>query len=77
MYIYYILHVWSGSVYSCLLDASKAFDRVHYVKLFNILLYKKVPLVIIRFLFDKRQGSYGILVNLNIFVLRMGLNREG
>ena len=40
------------NVYSCLLDASKAFDRVHYGKLFNILLYKKVPFVIIRLLLD-------------------------
>ena len=38
-----------NNVYSCLLDASKAFDRVHYGKLFNILLYKKVPFVIISF----------------------------
>ena len=41
-----------SNVYSCLLDASKAFDRVHYGKLFNILLYKKVPFVIIRLLLD-------------------------
>ena len=41
-----------SNVYSCLLDASKAFDRVHYGKFFNILLYKKVPFVIIRFLLD-------------------------
>ena len=32
--------------------ASSAFDRVHYGKLFNILLYKKVPFVIIRLLLD-------------------------
>ena len=41
-----------SNVCSCLLDASKAFDRVHYGKLFNILLYKKVPFVIIRLLLD-------------------------
>ena len=41
-----------SNVYSCLLDASKYFDRVHYGKLFNILLYNKVPFVIIRFLLD-------------------------
>ena len=40
-----------GNVYSCLLDASKAFDLVHYGKLFNISLYKKVPFVIIRFFY--------------------------
>ena len=32
-----------SNVYSCLLDASKAFDSVHYGKLLNSLLYKKVP----------------------------------
>ena len=41
-----------SNVYSCLLDANKAFERVYYGKLFNILLYKKVPFVIIRFLLD-------------------------
>ena len=30
-----------STVYSCFLDASKAFDRVHYGKLFSILLSKK------------------------------------
>ena len=33
-----------GNVFSCLLDASKAFDRVHYGKLNNILLSKKLPI---------------------------------
>ena len=27
-----------SNVYCCLLDASKAFDKVHYGKLFNVLL---------------------------------------
>ena len=39
-------------VFSCLLDASKAFDRVHYGNLFNILLSKKLPTCIIRMLLD-------------------------
>ena len=34
-----------SDVYSCLLDASKAFDRVHYGKLFRILLSKKLPYI--------------------------------
>ena len=41
-----------SNVYSCLLDASKAFDKVHYGKLFRILLDKKVPFCIIRLLLD-------------------------
>ena len=40
------------NVFSCLLDASKAFDRVHYGKLFNILLSKKLTICIIRMLLD-------------------------
>ena len=48
-----------SQVYSCLLDASKAFDRIHYGKLFNILISKTLPAFIIRVLFDSysRQQS--------------------
>ena len=42
-------YINNGSdAYSCLLDASKAFDRVHYGKLSRILLSKKLPILIIR-----------------------------
>ena len=37
-------------VYSCFLDASKAFDRVNHWKLFNKLIIRKVPLLIVRML---------------------------
>ena len=54
---YYRQH--GSQVYSCLLDASKAFDRIHYGKLFNILISRKLPAFIIRVLFDSysRQQS--------------------
>ena len=42
----------NSNVYSCLLDASKAFDRVHYGKLFNILIDRNVPCTIVRLLLD-------------------------
>ena len=42
----------NSHVYSCPLDASKAFDKVHYGKLFHILLNRKVPFCIIRLLMD-------------------------
>ena len=41
-----------SNVYSCLLDASKAFDRVHYGTLFRLLLKKDVPRCVIRLVFD-------------------------
>ena len=40
------------SVYCCLLDASKAFDRVHLGKLFSILLHKDIPTTVVRLYFD-------------------------
>ena len=42
----------NSDVYSCLLDASKAFDRVHYGKLFDLLISKNVPFCIIRLIKD-------------------------
>ena len=47
---YYRQH--GSQVHSCLLDASKAFDRIHYGKLFNILISRKLPAFIFRVLFD-------------------------
>ena len=41
-----------SNVYSCLLDASKAFDKIHYGKLFDVLLKKGVPFCIICILLD-------------------------
>ena len=41
-----------SNVYSCLLDASKVFDRIHYGILFTILLSNQVPAFIIRYLLD-------------------------
>ena len=39
-------------MYSCFLDASKAFDKVHYGKLFNLMLKRGVPSVIVTFILD-------------------------
>ena len=40
------------SVHVVLLDATKAFDRVNYVKLFKLLIHRKLPSIIIRFLLN-------------------------
>ena len=42
----------NSCVYSCFLDASKAFDKVHYGKLFNLLLKRGVPSIIVRLIID-------------------------
>ena len=47
--IQYYLNNYSN-VYVTLLDASKAFARVNYVKLFHLLKSRKLPSIILRFL---------------------------
>ena len=39
--VYFETLQYYKQVYSCLLDASKAFDRIHYGKLFNVLISRK------------------------------------
>ena len=41
-----------SNVYACLLDASSAFDRVHYGKLFDVLMKRNMPAVCVRLLLD-------------------------
>ena len=43
------------SVFCTLLDATKAFDRVEYVKLFKLLMVRDIPLVSLRFLLNMYQ----------------------
>ena len=43
------------NAYIIFLDASKAFNRVKMVKLISILIYRKVSLLIIRYLYAKYQ----------------------
>jgi len=42
----------NSDVFSCLLATSKAFDKVHYGKLFKLLMKRGVPLLKIRMLYD-------------------------
>ncbi len=41
-----------SDVYCCMLDASKAFDRLRYDKLFDILLQRGMPFIVVRSLID-------------------------
>ena len=47
-----VLHYLEGNsnIYCCLLDASKAFDTIHYGKLFSIFLFKNMHLLVLRLL---------------------------
>ena len=45
-----------GQVYCCLLDASKAFDKVRFDKLFQMLLQRNLPACILRLLLDMYFG---------------------
>ncbi len=41
-----------SSVYACMLDASKAFDKIHFRKLFKLLVDRKMPAIVICLLLD-------------------------
>ena len=49
--INYYIHN-NSDVFTCLLDASKAFDRVHYGKLFKLLIERDIPSLVVRFILD-------------------------
>jgi hypothetical protein len=52
---YYMNH--DSSVFCTFLDASKAFDKVHYCKLFSLLLARNIPALIIRLLLNIYTGQ--------------------
>ncbi len=37
----------SSDVYACMLDASKAFDKLHFGKFFKLLIDRKIPSIVI------------------------------
>jgi hypothetical protein len=53
---YYVRN--QSSVFFTFLDATKAFDRVHYSKLFGLLIKRKLPPVIIRVIANFYLGNF-------------------
>jgi hypothetical protein len=71
----------NSDVYICLLDASKAFDRVHYGKIFNLLKQRRIPALIRRLLLDMytRQKMRTIWNNnlSDVFYVSNGVKQGG
>lgn len=69
-----------SSVYCTFLDASKAFDRVHYCKLFRLLIRRGIPACIVRILIvlytNNEVCVFGLVWPRTIFRHVMELNRE-
>ena len=72
---------YSSPVYVTFLDASKAFDHVNYWKLFDKLLYRKVPLFIVKLLvFFYTNQTFCILwngVTSDCFTIGNGVRQGG
>ena len=70
-----------SNVYCCLLDASKAFDKVHYGKLFTILLARNVSPHVIRLLIDSYVRQQACVswngFKSNYFILHNGVKQGG
>ena len=46
-----------SAVYACMVDASKAFDKIHFGKLFNLLLKRGMPASIVRVLLNQYENQ--------------------
>ena len=71
----------NSNVYCCLLDASKAFDKVHYGKLFKMLLSKNISPFITRLIIDNyihqmSRVSWGLYMS-DYFALCNGVKQGG
>ena len=74
-------HEQSSDVYCTFLDATKAFDRVHYCKLFNVLLDRHLPVVFLRLLFTMYTSHSAFVswngVLSNEFQIKNGVRQGG
>ena len=71
----------NSNVYCCLLDASKAFDKIHFGKLFKTLISKNLPPLIIRLILNsyirqETRVSWGIHMS-SYFRLANGVKQGG
>ena len=68
-------YIHKGSpVYSCFLDASKAFDRVDHSVLLRLLLKRNLPPIILRFLFSWYQMQFLSIRWNTIFSTKFGVS---
>jgi len=78
---YLLTHIHNDSSAVCtFLDASKAFDRVRYCKLFRILISRNITACIVRVLIQtytraNRRVFRGLVYFLTIFVCLMASNK--
>jgi len=49
---------YNTTVYCCLLDATKAFDRISHTKLFDVLVERGFPAVIVRFMMNAYLSQF-------------------
>ena len=70
-----------NSVFCTLLDATKAFDRVNYCKLFNLLIDRRLPPIILRFLLQMYTGFKACIlwngIYSNMFAVNNGVKQGG
>ena len=71
-----------SDVYSCLIDANNAFDRVHWGGLFSILIDKKVSYIYffawyLTVTSDKKHMLHRVFLDLNTSYFKMELSKAG
>jgi hypothetical protein len=72
-------HEQSSDAYCTFLDVTIAIDRVHYIKLLNVLLARQLPVVFLRLLFTTYTSHSAIVswngILSNEFQIKNGVDR--